>query len=498
MLRPILFLHRWLGILVGIIMTMWCLSGFVMMYSDYPRLLPAEQVQGLAPLQLPDARVWPEVRLEPDLRLSAARVEMMAGRPVLRITPAADPARSIAQMRAAPASIDLATASPITGLSAAEALAVGRSFGKHFGIGGTALAATPAGIDQWTVQTFRRHQPLHRIDYSDGATAYVAASGEIVQQTTRTERFWGWLGAVPHWLYPTLLRQDGALWSQVVIWASLLGCFLTITGLWVGVARLRRNRHGKIKSAYRGLWWWHHMSGLLFGILTLGWVASGLLSMNPWGVLDSEAGFAERERLTTPMPWAMVAGALGRMTSLPAGTVRLEIAPLGGRLFFSAVSAGGTQTRIDAMGRISPLARPELAAALANGPPIESLQLIDVEDAYYYQHKYPVTLPVWRAVLRDAERTRLYIDSRTGRLLRAFDGNARLFRWLQHGLHSFDFPILRRRPLWDLVILPLLIMVTLVCATGTSMAIAKACRDLRRLHNRRRRNSRPPLEGGAA
>ena len=62
----------------------------------------------------------------------------------------------------------------------------------------------------------------------------------MVQLTTRFQRFWGWLGAVPHWLYPTILRQDGALWSQVVICTSLIGCFLTVTGLWVGIARLRR------------------------------------------------------------------------------------------------------------------------------------------------------------------------------------------------------------------------------------------------------------------
>jgi hypothetical protein len=72
------------------------------------------------------------------------------------------------------------------------------------------------------VQTSRRHQPLHRIDFPGGETLYVAGTGEVVQQTTRAERILGWLGAVPHWLYPTMLRQDGALWSQVVIWTSVV------------------------------------------------------------------------------------------------------------------------------------------------------------------------------------------------------------------------------------------------------------------------------------
>ena len=37
------------------------------------------------------------------------------------------------------------------------------------------------------------------------------------------------------------------------------------------------------------------MAGLFFGIVTLTWVASGLLSMNPWGLLDSEAMMTMRK-----------------------------------------------------------------------------------------------------------------------------------------------------------------------------------------------------------
>jgi hypothetical protein len=69
----------------------------------------------------------------------------------------------------------------------------------------------------------------------------------------------------------------------------------------------------------------------------------------------------------------------------------------------------------------------------------------------------------------------------SGRLLRAFDRNGRGFRWLQDGLHSLDFPVLRKRPWWDLLVLPLLAAVTLVCATGTWMAWNKARRDVSRL-----------------
>lgn len=489
MLKPVLILHRWLGVIVGAIMTLWCLSGFVMMYADYPRLLPAGQLRGLAPLGSVPADGLARVDLPDDLPLASARVESMAGRPVLRIAPATDPGRPIAQMRVTPDAFDLTDGKPLSALTPQDVAKVGADFGRHAGVTGPVKAVTPTGIDQWTVQTYKRNAPLYRIDYADadGTQAYVSGkTGEVVQATTRRARFWGWLGAVPHWLYPTLLRQDGALWDRVVVWTSLAGCFLTATGLWAGIARLRRKRDGRIGSPFRGLWWWHHIFGLWFGVLTLTWVASGLFSMNPWGFLDSMAGFAERQRLAGPMRWDEVRASM-TAAPMPANIARLESAPLGGRLYLMAVAGDGRATRLAANGSPAPLREGELRAALASGPAVESLVLLHAEDAYYYRHKFAAPLPVWRAVLRDDEQTRLYIDTASGQLIRAFDRNRRWFRWLQDGLHSLDLPILRIRPIWDLVVIPLLAMVTLVCVTGTWMAWTKVQRDIRRMKRRARR-----------
>lgn len=487
MLRAILFTHRWLGIAVGAVMTLWCLSGFVMMYVDYPRLLPAEQLRGLSPIQLPEVANYAAVNLPDDTPLSSAKLEMMGDHPVLRIKPAMNPTRPIAQMRATPGGYDLRTGEPIATLVPGQALALGAVFGRNFSIAGSATTATETNIDQWSVQTFRGHEPLYRIDYGDpaGSSAYVAGnSGEIVQQTTRFERFWGWLGAVPHWLYPTILRQNGEAWSQVVIWTSLVSCFLTVTGIWIGIARLRRQRNGKIGSSYRGLWWWHHMLGLFFGGLTLTWVASGLFSMNPWGFLDSMAGFAERERLAGQIIWGDVRPALEHLHDLPRGTVRIDAAPLAGTMFVVATTRDGRMARLDAQGRPAGLQQNAVRAALRNGPPLASLDYLTTEDAYYYTHKFALKLPVWRAILKNDEQTRLYIDPESGALIRAVDRDGRRFRWLQDGLHSLDFPGLRQRPIWDLVVLPLLMFVTLLCGTGTWMGIRKIARDVRRMRRR--------------
>jgi hypothetical protein len=78
-------------------------------------------------------------------------------------------------------------------------------------------------------------------------------------------RFWNWLGTVPHWLYFTKLRQNAALWSNVVIYTSLVGCFLTVFGLFLGVWPLRRRADSRWHSPYRGWKYWHPVPGLVFG-----------------------------------------------------------------------------------------------------------------------------------------------------------------------------------------------------------------------------------------
>ena len=67
-----------------------------------------------------------------------------------------------------------------------------------------------------------------------------------------------------------------------------------MTGLYIGVRQLLRRPDGRW-SPYDGFNLWHHVAGLVFGVLTLSWILSGLLSMNPWGLLEGAGG--EQERL---------------------------------------------------------------------------------------------------------------------------------------------------------------------------------------------------------
>lgn len=51
-MQVILLVHRYLAVCVGILMVLWCQSGFVMMYQSFPELSTEPRLNGLAPLNL--------------------------------------------------------------------------------------------------------------------------------------------------------------------------------------------------------------------------------------------------------------------------------------------------------------------------------------------------------------------------------------------------------------------------------------------------------------
>jgi hypothetical protein len=102
----------------------------------------------------------------------------------------------------------------------ADAQAIALDTARRLGAS-TVLAADEIEEDQWTLGRYRADQPLFRFAFDDPqrSTLYVSrANGRVVLRTSGTQRFWNWLGAIPHWFYFTALRSDGALWSRTVIW----------------------------------------------------------------------------------------------------------------------------------------------------------------------------------------------------------------------------------------------------------------------------------------
>ena len=467
--------HRWLGIALALLMAVWAVSGVVMMYVSFPETTAEERVAGLAPLDLTDCCRAVALPAGP---VDDATVEMLDGQPVVRWS--SPDGTQVIGLRSSD--------QPQIGEAAAASIA--RTYIRQaFGTAPDLKLAT-IDRDQWTVYgRFREHDPLYKATFADdrGTVVYVSGqTGEVVQDTNARERFWNWLGAVPHWLYFTVLREHTPLWYNLVVYASVLGVFLTVTGIYVG---LRMYGRGKRRSPFRGIALWHHWTGLIFGLVTLTWVFSGLVSMNPWGWMESDGPSNELAALAgRPANKSDVRSLYDALSAHPQRTiVSAELSIQGGKAYAIFSTSGGLRSRA-ALPSLSPapLSPADLAAkarVAKPGVPIRSLELITEPDAYHYNHHTKVILPAFRVIYDNDDATRLYFDPFTGELINYIDAPSRAYRWLHYGLHRLDFGGLRARPLWDLVVLPLVLGISVLCFLGAWMGV-------RRL--RRHRASRLP------
>jgi hypothetical protein len=463
----LIVLHRYLGVTVGSLMLLWCLSGVVMLFVRYPQVTEAERLSRLPPVawtRCCDFAAGPNASAQ----VGAAVVEDVAGSPVLRLKMAGGHRQAI----------DLATGRPFDGVSAEAAKRIAMIFA-----GQPAAGVQAVERDQWTVSgEFNRGRPFWRVRMADGrgTDVYVSrASGEVVQRTTAWGRRLNWLGAVPHWLYPQVLRQHTGIWTQVVNWTSLVGIFLTVTGLYLGVIAWRPFRDGRL-SPYRGLMTWHHLTGLAVGVLTLTWVTSGLVSMNPWGFLEGVPDPA-RARIAGEAPtFGEVQAALQAAAAQRPATGQLRLARFDGRLF---VMAG--DVRLDAQGRPAALPVGELTAMGLRLDPEASQAMITREDTYYFNHHDAVRLPAWRVLTTDGHR--YYLDPRDGALLASRDASAKTYRWLHEGLHRLDFvPGFRQGAVWAAAVLILLVAVTFGVGTGVWLSWRRVAHDFTQIRRRGR------------
>lgn len=468
MKRWLYLTHRWLGLFGCLLIALWFVSGFVMMYVPFPALSDGERLPALPAIDAAGIRVLP----------SQALVVARGGRdePVLQLRllqPAEAPVYALRTASRGWVGVNARSGAPVH-IDAAAARRSAERFAQA-----PAVAAELIERDQWSVSSsLDPHRPLFAVQMADGGLHYVSSrTGEVVRDTQWAERGWNWVGAVVHWIYPTVLRTEAKVWHWTVIALSGYALLTALLGTVIGVLRFKRYASGK-RSPYSGWMRWHHLLGLSAAVFVLAWLFSGLMSMNPFDV------FSPRR-----MPAAQLQ-AWGGERWLPALPARSESAkeiewfadPVGTLAWVrrdahaSGLWRESQRVAIDA-GFIK-----ERLAALNLGP-VQHIERLDALDLYYHARNAPRRLPVWRVRFADAQETWVHFDGQTGQPFGRVDASNRAGRWLYHGLHSWDFePLLQRRPLWDLLMLAAM-------ALGTAFAITSVVIAWRRLRIYQRRPS---------
>jgi uncharacterized iron-regulated membrane protein len=505
--RYLYLLHRWLGIGLCLFMAMWFFSGVVMMYVGYPKLVPSERLAALRPLD--------PARCCVDLAAAfAAAGEKESPRSIRLTTIGEEPTyifdwrshgKGAATAHAKSVAVRASDGRRVTSVSAEDALAAARAF-----IGADGRYEAAVDEDQWThSKALDGLRPLHRVWMSDpdSTLLYVSGvTGEVARDATRTERIFNWVGAWIHWLYPLRGGWIDAYWHDIVVYSSLLGTILAITGLIVGVLRWRFREPYKTgsRTPYRGgVMKWHHIIGLVGGATAITFVFSGLMSMNPWKIFDAPKSSFRPEAFAggalEPGRFRLdPAGALAKFTAngLPAREIELRV--IDGKGYYVGFDGPGRSLILRAEPDAEPVAMlpfdelRRLGARLVEGAEVKAATVMTAYDFYYFA-RAPHTmhgdvdkrLPVLRLEFDDPASTWAHIDPYTGAVLGKIDLGRRASRWLFAFLHSWDAPaLLDARPLWDIFMIAL-------NGAGFAISVTGIVVGWRRLARKSRPSSRP-------
>ncbi len=470
--RWLIWTHRYLGIPLSVVFVVWFASGIVMMYTGgMPEIAPAERLERIDPIDIAAVRVTPaEAAARGGVDGTPRRVTLLTvlARPAYRfddVTVFAD---------------DGARLAPIGSAAARTAVL------RYTGAPAAAVAYDRLVVDpdQWTL-TVRAALPAHRfvIDDAAGSEAYVSQeTAEVVMLTTRRSRALAWAGAIPHWFYVRAVRVEQTLWSRAVVWTSIVGCMVVLLGLALGVTQFRWRARGR-RIPYAGWMWWHYVTGVVFGVFTLTWTFSGLLSVEPFDWTrarglelpsDTLAGGPlnlQRFPAIEAAAWTRAVDGrevkevlLRQVNDEPYYEAHLAPAPAAAAVAAGQMTAGapspGTASdrRLIAAETLASRKAPFDTATLVSrleevaGVPVVDSERLDSYDNYYYgRPEDAAPLPVVRVRFADPMETWVYVDPAAGRIVRSVHRSSRVERWLFNGLHSLDFSFwYDRRPLWDI------------------------------------------------
>lgn len=437
-LRNLHLLHRWLGILFGLLILAWFLSGIVMLYVPYPSLTPVERLTNSSVIDLDQvkfsmAEIWSEqIETRPD----TVKLIMQNNRPVYHLMQDkvwqsvwADDGQKVV----------------------VDEIMI-RSSVNQFANSARVRDTRVIERDQWSVSSkYDGHRPLYVVTLDDvqHTELYVSSkTGEVVLDTTKSERAWNWVGSVVHWIYFTPLRTQGSLWRQVILWTAFFSFLLVLVGMFLGYDRLRINRrykNGRI-SPYSGWKKWHHILGMVAGIFCLTWILSGWLSVKPFNWISDRkitqlerTIWAEKNQTVSDMLLPKHSDAIQTLKEMTWVSYAGNTYILARDEYQESLIDPHTGQVIEGFGPESIKAQ---VMKLQAGEDLQSYAVLENGDMYYRASGQKKLVPVLRAQFNDSEHTSYYIDPRTSNIVAAHDHNSRLYRWLFHGLHCLDIPLI--------------------------------------------------------
>lgn len=486
--RLLIHIHRILGIILCILCFSWFISGIVMIYHSFPRV---SQEARFSRQQILDTTALPDIqevlrRLPDSKRPNGLSLDNPEGQAIFH---------SGSWRQSLDLYADTNAVAPVVNYALCEWRA------KNWCPDNKIIRVdTLRSLDQWIpLAHYKKEFPIYKFFYdgSEGYQLYISSqSGNILQFTNSNERLWAWFGAIPHWVYFTILRENQNLWTQFMYWSCYLGMFMCFVGFILGIRSFWLNRRkGTLRSPYKKQWFkWHHVTGFFFGIFVFTWILSGYMSMAPlpsWLFGQQKPRAMMRQGSPdrgTPSPASYTLDyrkAIAEISNTHGPVKQIEWSHYQGIPLYKVRTTDTTLTLDASVDAIRPFRITEemvFAAIkrLTQDTVPHTITKMEEYDNYYISRRRPLPLPVYKVTLDNEAKDCYYFNLESYQPTH-YDTNGRWKRWLYRGLHTLDFKFLVERPvLWTIVIWALLLGGAAVSFTGIILSVKYIIRLFRR------------------
>lgn len=483
MVKFFIHVHRILGVFLCLLCFSWCISGIVLMYHGYPRVginerLSRQEILDSAKLESMQL-MWG--RLPKDVLDKNLSLNNPYGKPVFHYGRWRDVENVY---------MDSTYVLPSNTYLLCEEHA--RLWCPNHRI---VKVDTMRELDVWIpFGQLKRDLPVYAF-YYDGPEHYrlyvSSRTGDILHFSSREQRFWAWIGAIPHWLYITSIRQNMQSWDALLYWSTLICMIMCFTGFILGIRSYwLARRKGFLHSPYKKPWFkWHHITGFFFGIFLFTWLFSAWAPMSPIfsGLFRGEKVKGIVQESISPAAYQLDYRAAIAAVSREQGGVK-EIS--WGRFQNIPLYKVRTENGIYTIDASSDTVRPfyvteemiySAVKKLAGDTIRYTITKMDEYDNYYISRKKGrLPLPVYKVVM-DTENNDVYYYNLESDVPQHYDDNGRWRRWAFRGLHRLDFKFLLDRPiLWTTVMWVLLLGCTFVSLSGIVLSVRYIIRLLRK------------------
>ncbi|WP_329905205.1 PepSY-associated TM helix domain-containing protein [Porphyromonas pogonae] len=480
--------HRILGAILSILFVAWFISGLVLIYHHFPRYSHQEQMQQLQSIngtnlpqidslgQLIKTMGGDSLKTE---RLRIQGSEIGGASPLIVISPA----------KGNDIKMDLRGSKP-------EPIVVNYSYLEQVAArwNSKVIAVdTLNKLDQWTpFGNLKDDLPFYRIRLSgdEDRRVYISShTGKILQESTYKERVWAWLGAIPHWVYFTFLRQHREAWIWTIIILGALGTLMTITGFYLGIEIYYKNRKrakaSRLYSPFRKKrYQWHHFFGTVGGILIILWVFTGMMSVIHFS--DNKSKEFKTEKLSgNTLSLDSYHTDLNALLKMIPDVKSINFTGLGDVPVIEVMTPqqdyyfDGNSSIPNRLNLSSEIILQEAQKVFGSKYKYD-YRVMDKYDAYYISHSGKLSLPVVRVSVNTPDKHTLYVNPETAQC-RIIDNAAREDAWRFRKFHSLNFSFLANHPvIWTIVMWLFMIIGLVASATGLWLSIDYIKRLVRR------------------